>query len=125
MTGSMRQALHIVVGIAFWTLLAALWVLLACQGKTSGAALRDTGATLAVLMGVVLTVTIWWIRHNVSIYRRKGARTERPLNPPRTNEDRLGRQVVWELPGGAAGAATQRDLVVELAGGIKTYRPEA
>jgi hypothetical protein len=120
----MRQALHIAIGIAFWILLAALWVLLAFQGKTSGAAFRATGVTLAVLMSVVLALTIGWIRHNVSIYRRKGARREQPVTAPRTDQDRLARQVVWEMPGGAPAALMQRDLVVEVAGGIKTYRRE-
>ena len=32
-------------------------------------------------MGAVLAVTIWWIRHNVSIYRRKGPRRGRPDTP--------------------------------------------
>ena len=118
----MRQLVHCVIGVAFWLLLAALWVLLAVQGKASGAAFRDTGVWLAALMGAVLAVTIWWIRHNVAIYRRKGPRRGRPEKPPRTDEDRLGRDVHWAMPGGAAGALGERELVVELAGDAKTYR---
>ena len=52
----MRQLVHRLIGIAFWLLLAALWVLLALEGKASGEAFRDTGLQLAALMGVVLTV---------------------------------------------------------------------
>jgi hypothetical protein len=118
----MRQLVHIVIGIAFWLLLAALWVVLALQGKASGAAFRDTGVWLAALMGAVLAVTIWWIRHNVSIYRRKGPRRGRPENLPRTHADRLDRDVAWALPGGAPSALTERHLVVEIAGELKTYR---
>ena len=121
----MRQALHIAIGIAFWVLLVVLWILLALEGKASGAAFRATGVTLAALMGAVLAVTIWWIRHNVSIYRRKGARRGRPVNAPQTDADRLGRQVAWAMPGGAPTALTQRHLVVEIAGGLKTYRTES
>jgi fatty acid desaturase len=121
----MRQALHIAIGIAFWVVLAALWALLAVDGRASGAAFRDTGVMLAALMGVVLAVTIWWIHHNVGIYRRKGARAGRPENPPRTDEDRLGRQVAWGLSGGAPAALLQRHLVVEVADDLKTYRREA
>jgi hypothetical protein len=120
----MRQFVHSLIGVAFWVLLVALWVLLALQGKASGAALRDTGVWLAALMGAVLAVTIWWIRHNVAIYRRKGPRRGRPENPPRTHADRLGRDVEWALPGGAPAAMTQRHLVVEIAGELKTYRQE-
>jgi hypothetical protein len=120
----MRQLLHIVIGVAFWLLLAGLWVLLAVQGKASGAAFRDTGVWLAALMGAVLAVTIWWIRHNVAIYRRKGPRRGRPENPPRTHVDRLGRDVEWALPGGVPAALTERHLIVEIAGEHKTYRQE-
>jgi hypothetical protein len=122
MAWAMRQLVHCVIGVAFWLLLAALWVLLAVQGKASGAAFRDTGVWLAALMGAVLAVTIWWIRHNVAIYRRKGPRRGRPEQPPRTDEDRLGREVDWALPGGAPVAVAERHLLVEVEGNRKTYR---
>jgi hypothetical protein len=118
----MRQLVHCVIGVAFWLLLAALWVLLAVQGKASGEAFRDTGVWLAALMGAVLAVTIWWIRHNVAIYRRKGPRRGRPEQPPRTDEDRLGREVDWALAGGAPVGVAERHLVVEVEGNRKTYR---
>ena len=44
----MRQFAHKVIGAAFWLLLAGLWVVLAHEGKASGAAFRDTGVWLAV-----------------------------------------------------------------------------
>ena len=118
----MRQLVHCVIGVAFWLLLAALWVLLAVEGKASGAAFRDTGVWLAALMGAVLAVTIWWIRHNVAIYQRKGPRRGRPEQPPRTDEDRLGRALDWALPGGASAALAERHLVVDVAGDVKAYR---
>jgi hypothetical protein len=118
----MRQALHIAIGLAFWALLAVLWVVLALEGKASGAAFRDTGLQVAALMGAVLAVTIWWIRHNVGIYRRKGPRRGRPDLAPHTDEDRLGHVVHWALDEGAAGATTEQHLVVELDGTLKTYR---
>jgi hypothetical protein len=118
----MRQFAHKVIGAAFWLLLIGLWVLLATEGKASGDAFRDTGIWLAALMGAVLAVTIWWIRHNVAIYRRKGPRRGRAENPPRTDEDRLGRGVAWAMDGGAPNARTERHLVVEIAGDVKTYR---
>jgi len=120
----MHQFFHKVIGAAFWLLLAVLWAVLALEGKASGAAFRDTGLRLAALMGVVLAVTIWWIRHNVGIYRRKGPRRGRAENPPRTDEDRLGRDVAWTMPGGAPAALAERHLVVEIAGDLKTYRRE-
>jgi hypothetical protein len=118
----MRQALHIAIGLAFWALLAGLWALLALEGKTTGAAFRDTGLELAALMGAVLAITIWWIRHNVGIYRRKGPRRGHPELEPRTDEDRLGHALRWALDDGAPGAMTAQHLVVELDGTLKTYR---
>jgi hypothetical protein len=118
----MRQALHVAIGLAFWALLVALWVLLALEGKTTGGAFRDTGVELAVLMGAVLVVTLWWIRHNVGIHRRKGARLGRPDLKPRTDEDRLGHVMHWALEDGAAGAAAEQHLVIEVDGALKTYR---
>jgi uncharacterized iron-regulated membrane protein len=120
----MREFAHKVIGLAFWLLLAGLWALLAHEGRASGASFRDTGLWLAALMGAVLAVTIWWIRHNVAIYRRKGPRRGRPENPARTDEDRLGRGIAWTMPGGAPAALAERHLVVEIAGDLKTYRPE-
>jgi hypothetical protein len=120
----MRQFVHSLIGIAFWLLLAGLWALLAIEGRASAASFRNTGIWLAALMGAVLAVTIWWIRHNVAIYRRKGPRRGRPENPPRTHADRLDRHVEWELPGGAPAALNERHLVVEIVGELKTYRRE-
>jgi hypothetical protein len=118
----MRQALHIAIGLAFWALLAVLWLLLALEGKTTGAAFRDTGLQLAALMGAVLAITIWWIRHNVGIYRRKGPRRARAEMEPCTDEDRLGHAVRWALPDGPVAATTEQHVIVEVDGAVKTYR---
>jgi fatty acid desaturase len=118
----MRQALHVAIGLAFWALLAVLWAVLALEGKASSAAFADTGLQLAALMGAVLAITLWWIRHNVGIYRRKGPRRAQAELRPRTDEDRLGHAVRWAFADGVPAAATEQDLVVELDGTVKTYR---
>lgn len=120
----MRQLAHIALGAAFWLVLLASWFVLALEHKATADAFRDTAAQLAVLMGAVLAITIWWIRHNVGIYRRKGARTGRAAVPPRTDEDRLGRPLQWALAGGPLNAQTHQHLVVEFDGDVKVYRPE-
>jgi hypothetical protein len=118
----MRQKAHMVIGLAFWALFATLWAKLFADHKAGLAAFRDTGIQLAAVVGVVVAVTTWWIRHNVGIYRRKGPRRGRPSQPPRTDEDRLGRAVRWDLPGGAIAARAHDHLIVELDGDVKTYR---
>jgi hypothetical protein len=120
----MRQFRHIVVGVAAWLALVGLWVLLALQHKVTGAAFRDTLIQLSVIVGVVLAVTTWWIRHNVGIYRRRGSRQGRADVPPVTDHDKLGRAVRWNMPGGVDTAQTDRHLIVEIVGDVKTYRRE-
>ena len=120
----MRQKIHIALGVACWLLFAALWVKLFAEDKAGAAALRDTGVQLAAVIGLVLALTTWWIRHNVAIYRRKGPRTGRPSQPPRTDEDRLGRPIRWDLAGGPIAARERTHLVVDLDGDVKSYRPD-
>ncbi len=120
----MRQRAHILVGIAFWLLFAALWAELIVQHKATAAALRGTALSLGAVIGAVLAITTWWVRHNVRIYRRKGPRQGRPSEPPRTDEDRLERPIRWGVPGGVSRAASHRHLIVELDGDVKIYRAE-
>jgi hypothetical protein len=118
----MRQKTHIAVAIGFWLLFAGLWVKLIVGHMAGPQALRDTGLELAALVGAVLAVTTWWIRHNVGIYRRKGPRLGRPSQPPRVDQDRLARPVRWELRGGVLAAREREHLEVTVDGGVKTYR---
>jgi hypothetical protein len=118
----MRQFLHAALAIAFWVLVVALWVMLWAQHKASGAALLGTAARIAICVGLVLSLTLWWVGHNVGIYRRKGPRKGRPSAAPDVAGDRLGRQLVWALDGGHAAAPALRHLVIELDGELKTYR---
>jgi hypothetical protein len=117
-----RQALHVVIGIAFWALTAVLWYMLWTQHKATGASLLSSAARVGICLGAVLGVTLWWVSHNVAISRRKGPRTGRPALPPNTYNDRLGRRLAWELEGGAADAPAAGHLVVEIDGHVKTYR---
>jgi hypothetical protein len=121
----MRQAAHTAVGAAFWALLILLWVKLVRDHKVGAANIAYSVQYLSIVAGAVLAVTIWWIRHNTRIYRRKGPRTGRPGTAPRTDEDRLGRPVRWQLEGGADGAVDAGHLVIDLDGEAKVYRQGA
>jgi hypothetical protein len=120
----MRQVGHAVVGIAFWLLLAVLWAVLVIGHRATGAAFLGAGFRVAILIGVVLAITTWWIRHNVGIYRRKGPRKERASQPPRTDRDRLGRPVRWAMSGRVGAASAHQHFVVEVHDDVKTYRRE-
>jgi len=54
---------------------------------------------------------------------KKGPRGLRPPEPPRTDEDRLGRPLRWQLGGGHPEAIGAAHLVVALDGEAKVYRP--
>jgi hypothetical protein len=117
----MRQLAHKAIGVVFWTLVVVLWILLIRDHKAGGRNIAYSVQYLAMIGGAVLAVTLWWIRHNTRIYRRKGPRTGRPEIAPRTDEDRLGRPIRWQTEGGADGARDAGHIVVVLDGAAKVY----
>jgi hypothetical protein len=118
----MRQLTHSAIGLAFWAVLGLLWFKLVRDHKAGAAHIAYSVQYVAIVAGAVLAVTIWWIRHNTRIYRRKGPRTGRPESRPRTDEDRLGRPIRWQLEDGAVGAVDAGHLVVDFDGEAKVYR---
>jgi hypothetical protein len=87
-------------------------------------AVRTNVEVVAAIGVAVAIVTLAWVHHNVRIYRRKGPRKGRPTISPRTDVDRLGRRVQWELPQGHTEALAAGMLVVEVGDGEKRYRKE-
>lgn len=118
----MRQVLHALIGIAFWAIAVLLWWLLWAQRKATGAALLDSATRVAVCVGIVLGLTMWWVSHNVAINRRKGPRKSRLDLPPSTASDRLGRRLAWNVDGGVEGARAADHLVLDIDGDVKVYR---
>lgn len=118
----MRQLVHKAVGLLFWIVLVGFWIALVAEGKAGLANITYSVQYVAVIAGAVVGVTFWWIRHNVRIYEKKGPRGLRPPEPPRIDEDRLGRPLRWQLPDGHADAVAAAHLVVALDGEAKVYR---
>ena len=117
----MRQVKHKAIGLLFWFLMGLSWVMLIREHKAGIGNVTYSVTYLAIVGGAVLAVTLWWIRHNTGIYRRKGQRTGRPTVAPRTDEDRLGRPLRWQLDGGAPAAIAATHLVIQLDGPAKVY----
>ncbi len=117
----MRQLMHTAIGLFFWILMLALWIMLIAEHKAGAANIAYSVTYIALIVGAVLAVTLWWIRHNTTIYRRKGPRTGRPAIAPRTDEDRLGRPIRWHLDGGSRAAVDAGHLVVDVDGSAKVY----
>jgi hypothetical protein len=118
----MRQLGHKFVGVLFWALMIALWAIIISQHKAGIANITYSVQYVSLVSGAVLAVTLWWIRHNMRIYRRKGPRRGRPEYPARIDEDRLGRPLTWAVRGGHYQARRARHLVVEVEDGRKVYR---
>jgi hypothetical protein len=120
--GKMRQLGHKLVAVLFWLLLVLMWLVAVRQHKAGPSNIAYSVQYLSVVAGAVLAVTMLWIRHNRSIYRRKGPREGRPEDPPRVDEDRLGRPLTWAVRGGHYQARRARHLIVDLEDGRKVYR---
>ena len=117
----MNRTLQTAIGIASWVLLIGLWIQLALEGHVSLSGVEGAAIELGLLSGAVIGVTMLWVHHNIRIYRRKGPRTGRAENVPRSDEDRLGHPIRWDLPGGVHGARDTRLLTVRLDDGTKIY----
>jgi hypothetical protein len=50
-------------------------------------------AAVAVIAVVTLSVTVWWVVHNLRIHRRKGPRRSVPIAMPDYRSDFLGRSL--------------------------------
>lgn len=118
----MRQLAHKAIAIFFWIVLVVLWYALVVEGRAGAENITYSVQYVAVVAGAVLAVTIWWIRHNVRIYEKKGPRGHRPAEPPRIDEDRFGRPLRWQLEGGHEEAVGAAHIVVALDGEAKVYR---
>ena len=117
----MRQLLHMAIGLFFWILLLVMWGMLVTDDKVGVRNVADSIQYVGIVAAAVLAITLWWIRHNKRIYRRKGPRVGRPALAAPVDEDRLGRPVRWQVAGGAGGAAAMGHLVIELEGPAKVY----
>jgi len=104
---------RLVVGVASWALLLLAWWLVLERDPRSWAAEL---AVPVVAVVVVTVVTLWWVRHNLGIYQRKGPRRGLPDVSAPWTQDSLGRPLV--LADGVAQAPVVR---LRLDGDLKRY----
>ena len=76
-----------------------VWAWIHVSHRTSLATLLWGVAAVAVVTLVALSVTVWWVVHNLRIHRRKGPRTSVPIAMPDYRSDFLGRSLDadWSL----------------------------
>ena len=107
----------VVVGVVSWALFALGWSVAVRPGVEDAAA----GAAVLLLSALTaLAVTVWWQRHNRSIYLRRGARRSSTRQLPAWGQDRLGRPLHF-----GDGVATAPEVVIGVRADAKTYRPVA
>jgi len=118
----LKAYLQVIAGISSWGVILALWVLL-WERQATLQSWISAGKLLGSLALVVFAITIYWVRHNLRIYRMKGPRRMSPVRQPRTDVDRLGRKVFWEWPEGREGALLSNYVIIDFDSQTKRYRP--
>jgi hypothetical protein len=87
-------------GIAGWLVVAAAWVIVMWRG--AGPSPRMVASPFLLMLGAAGLMALW-VRHNVSLQRRLGARRAIPAVVPIYAADRLGRALsVDDTPRSAA-----------------------
>jgi len=76
-----------------------VWAWIHVSHRTPLATLLWGVAAVAVITLVALSVTVWWVVHNLRIHRRKGPRKSVTLAMPDYRSDFLGRSLDadWSL----------------------------
>jgi hypothetical protein len=76
-----------------------VWAWIHVSHRTSLATLLWGVAAVAVITLVALSVTVWWVVHNLRIHRRKGPRKSVTIAMPDYRSDFLGRSLDadWSL----------------------------
>jgi hypothetical protein len=117
----LRSAAQSAVVALGWALFIAGWVKVG-RGVTEGTVV----STLLLIVGVTvisLTVTIFWIAHNVSIFRRKGPRTNARDIDFEFDKDFLGRDLDadWDAVGRSSKilVAVREDFKSFVAAGVE------
>ena len=89
---TLRDAMHALVVLAGWVLFFIWWGQVLRVASIPEAA----RAVLVILSVSLLTAlaTVWWVRYNLGIYRRKGPRRTVPDVPEDVGTDALGRKLV-------------------------------
>lgn len=105
---------RVLVGVLAWVLFALCWSVALSRGADGAA---DGAAVLLLSSLAALVVTVAWQRHNKSVYRRKGPRQTRRLDPRAWKHDRLGHRLDFE-----DGLGVVTEVIVGLNADVKTYR---
>ncbi len=113
-----RQALHVLLAVAGWALFFYWWSIV--LRDVDPRQVRFTVLFVGIALVVVVSVTAVWVLHNLSIFRRRGARTHLRSVVEDVSEDTLGRPLQFDADRDALRAAPTVRVVLD--GGRKVYR---
>jgi hypothetical protein len=108
---------RVVYGLLAWVLLGVAWWAVLQRDPRTWLAQLLVPAVAAV---VVTAVTLFWVRHNLGIYQRKGPRRGVPAVDEPWTHDSLGRPLAFS-PRLAEAPVVRLDLV----DGVKRYEVQA
>ena len=109
MVHRLRNAFHVVLAVLGWLGFAAAWYYVFWSRAVTYGGWRDV-ALIFLIAAVMVFVTLLWVRYNVGIYRRKGARAAVPSVIYDFSRDAQGTPVVADL----AALRASRYVVVAL-----------
>ncbi|MDO9556569.1 MAG: hypothetical protein Q7J82_03165 [Coriobacteriia bacterium] len=92
---TLRLVIQYLLAIVSWVIFALLWAWVFWEGPAVDE-LLTVGYILLVSFGIVVLMAIW-VRYNVGIYRRKGARKTVPVATYDYSTDRLGKTVRLDI----------------------------
>lgn len=112
-----RDLVHLAILVVPWALFGWLWWRVALS--TSAEELLTAAALVLLVVVLCLPLTLWWIAHNVRIFRQKGQRAGLPAVPIDYATDWTRRPVVADwLAVRAAGT-----VIVDLGPDRKSFLP--
>lgn len=117
--GQARQALHILIAGAGWVLFFYWWSIV--LRRVSSQEVRFTALFIGISLVVVVAITLAWVIHNLSLFRRRGPRTNVRRVDQDVRQDHLGRALQFEA--GHESIRTAPTVRVIVDGGRKLYKP--
>jgi hypothetical protein len=121
---TVKEIYHVIVAILGWLIFGTIWWWVFASKMTFKNQLRD----FLVLVAFSLFVTVInyaWVRYNINIYNKKGARKKIPDAKYDYSKDPAGRMVVTDF----SELRSKRYIVVSISKQnnveVKTYRAES
>jgi len=93
-SGLFRFILHLIIGIAGWTVFGYFWFVVIKRGIGRGIPIAVI--SMAVFTFLIITLTSLWIRHNINISKRNRRRTSPDISPEPYAFDKVGAEVKIE-----------------------------